>query len=323
MLSRCISQSPKITLNDIASLTGQDAKAMGHIIVADLDLQEGQVLLKMKQLRKILTQHGVNWAYTSLGGYAACDIKRAPIARGDKKIKIQRTTTQNKNKKHTHQSIASYHLLRDMIKGKMIKRSGFQKSELIFEFNAKDRGLLESSVGTDHFDLEISSVKKLGIFRIGITRVRNAKAIKRKTIRLALKRKVYVLLAKKSVVKGQVLSSSNVTMDEVLIEKDNEDYFESFQDVQGKIAKTKISKGKRITTRHITEATLIKRGDEVSVVCKTGQIQLMIKAIAQSDGKKGQYIMLLNKRSKQKFKAQVVGRLAVVMDLNHPQKGNQ
>jgi flagella basal body P-ring formation protein FlgA len=70
-----------------------------------------------------------------------------------------------------------------------------------------------------------------------------------------------------------------------------------------------------ITTRHLSNQPVIKRGDRVTVVLDQDGLEVSTKGVAQEQGHLGKLIRLINPKSKKEFQGLVVDARTVKVQL--------
>lgn len=74
----------------------------------------------------------------------------------------------------------------------------------------------------------------------------------------------------------------------------------------GMEAKRSLKEGKLISEREIGEVVLIKKGNVITAVYKTGQMTITAQAVALEDGARGQKIEAENSKSRKKVYGVVI-----------------
>jgi len=85
----------------------------------------------------------------------------------------------------------------------------------------------------------------------------------------------------------------------------------SAEKVEGTVAKSRIGKGTMIRDSMIAEAPVIRKGDVVKIVAKSGELTVVAQGISKEEGRMGQQVMVQNLRSNKNIPALVVGPGAV------------
>ena len=94
-----------------------------------------------------------------------------------------------------------------------------------------------------------------------------------------------------------------------------DDFFISAEQVVGHILARSVGPQEIITTRHLSNQPVIKRGDNVTVVLDEGGLEISTKGVAQEQGYLGKTIRLLNPKSKKEILGLVVDAKTVKVQL--------
>lgn len=94
-----------------------------------------------------------------------------------------------------------------------------------------------------------------------------------------------------------------------------DDFFTSQEQVVGHMLAKSIGPQEIITTRHLSNQPVIKRGDNVNVVLEQDGLEISTKGIAQEQGQLGKTIRLLNPKSKKEFQGLVLDAKTVKVQL--------
>jgi flagella basal body P-ring formation protein FlgA len=94
-----------------------------------------------------------------------------------------------------------------------------------------------------------------------------------------------------------------------------DDFFISAEQVVGHILAKSVGPQEIITTRHLSNQPVIKRGDNVTVVLDQDGLEVSTKGVAQEQGYLGKTIRLLNPKSKKEIQGLVVNAKTVKVQL--------
>jgi len=133
--------------------------------------------------------------------------------------------------------------------------------------------------------------------------------------------KIYVpvtVRAYRKVVTAAVPLARNQTLEPALLEltekevsRLNQGYFSSFAEVSGKSLNRPLQLSGVLQPNMIVEPMMIKRGDEVIIIAKTGALSVKSPGIAISNGRLGQQIQVRNKSSNRVVMARVINNRQV------------
>jgi flagella basal body P-ring formation protein FlgA len=93
--------------------------------------------------------------------------------------------------------------------------------------------------------------------------------------------------------------------------------------IEGKILRRAVPEGEAIRARDLGEAPDVRRGEEVQVEARSGTALLKFRARAESPGRTGDSILVLNPENRRRFRAVVNGKGSVVVDPGLPPAGTQ
>ena len=94
-----------------------------------------------------------------------------------------------------------------------------------------------------------------------------------------------------------------------------EDFFTSGEQVVGRILSRSVGPQELVTSRHLSNQPIIKRGDEVTVVLDQDGLEISTKGVAQEQGYLGKSIRLQNPKSKKEFQGMVVNAKTVKVQI--------
>jgi len=94
-----------------------------------------------------------------------------------------------------------------------------------------------------------------------------------------------------------------------------DDFFSSAEQVLGHILSKGLGPQEIITSRHLSNKPIIKRGDEVTVVLDQNSLVISTKGVAQERGYLGKSIRIVNPKSKKEFQALVVNAKTVKVEI--------
>jgi len=93
------------------------------------------------------------------------------------------------------------------------------------------------------------------------------------------------------------------------------EFFTSLDQVVGRILARSVGPQEIITSRHLSNQPVIKRGQEVTVVFDQDGLEISTKGVAKEEGYLGKAIRLVNPKSKKEFQGQVVNAKTVKVNL--------
>ncbi|MGD8784112.1 MAG: flagellar basal body P-ring formation chaperone FlgA [Thioalkalispiraceae bacterium] len=136
-------------------------------------------------------------------------------------------------------------------------------------------------------------------------------------IHLPVKVRAYtnVLVASRPIVKNSIIKRQDLQFVHQDISRYYAGVFTNPKDLVGMVAKRSIRHDAVITGRMVEPKRLVKRGDMVTIIAKTGSLQIRTKGEALSDGHQGQVIQVKNHRSGRQVSAEVIAQSTVRVKL--------
>jgi len=124
-----------------------------------------------------------------------------------------------------------------------------------------------------------------------------------------------VIAAAAPISRGQLITSSQLKIEEEIINKGRYLAFTNLEEVQGMVAKQSIRTGSVIRPRQLKAPLLIKRGDNVVIVASNPNISVKMMGTALMDGRYGEQISIKNNQSHRIVRAKVTqsGYVSVIM----------
>lgn len=120
-----------------------------------------------------------------------------------------------------------------------------------------------------------------------------------------VKRRELRLVAVRAIRKGEALGGDNLELREMDATMDDRG-FGALGDVEGKQARAFIAAGKALTRPLVDFPPLIRRGDSVRVIVRSGAVQIEATGTAQRDAREGESLPVLMENSKKTMQARCV-----------------
>jgi len=126
----------------------------------------------------------------------------------------------------------------------------------------------------------------------------------------------YLVVATKDIKRGEVLSPDVLEVQLVEYKRSYRRCFSNIGEVVGMGSARSIKKGEPITDRDIERPYLVKRGDRVTVVVRSGAVDVEVEGIALEPGFKGSRIKVRVPKFRKDIEAVVISEKMVLLDLN-------
>ncbi len=118
--------------------------------------------------------------------------------------------------------------------------------------------------------------------------------------------KKYILVAAREIPRGSIIDATDLMLAEHDVSRIHNGFFQQTERVIGKTAKRGLHPGDIITPGKLASTSTVKRGNQVTILAKIGQIKVRMTGKALSDGAIGERIRVQNKSSKRRIEAIVV-----------------
>jgi len=120
-----------------------------------------------------------------------------------------------------------------------------------------------------------------------------------------------VVTAAVPLARNQALEPALLDLTEKDVSRLTQGYFSSIDAVSGKLLNRPLQLSGVLQPNMIIEPVMIKRGDEVIIIAKTGALLVRSAGVAINDGRLGQQIQVKNKSSKRVVMARVISNKQV------------
>lgn len=132
----------------------------------------------------------------------------------------------------------------------------------------------------------------------------DGKTVANHTVRGKLEAIAQVVVASSRIRKGEIITPEKLQLTEIDISRIDSPYRLPRQ-VIGMQAKRTITSGKPLTSRNVEAPPLVRRGELVRIIAKSGQMQISSTGIAAMDGRPGDSIRIRNIQSNKLIHARV------------------
>ncbi|MBD3264287.1 MAG: flagellar basal body P-ring formation protein FlgA [Candidatus Omnitrophica bacterium] len=113
----------------------------------------------------------------------------------------------------------------------------------------------------------------------------------------------------------ELFSPENLTPVETKYSSLPPDYVKDIDDLEGKVSKVALPKGRVVAYHHLEEPSLIERGQIIRIVASTSNLDIETKGKALRSGKKGEVIKVENIDSGKVIYGKVIDSNTVAVDL--------
>jgi len=158
--------------------------------------------------------------------------------------------------------------------------------------------------------------KLLGEVTLEMVVLRQGQPLKRLKVTGMVRLERQVVCAVKPLAPQEVVKPGDVEVcRRDVTELNFQDFFTSVDQVMGRTLARKVSPQEILTSQHLSNHPLIKKGDEVTVVLEQDGMTITTKGVAREEGHQGRAIRMLNPKSNKEFQAQVLDAKTVQVKL--------
>lgn len=324
-----------VTLAQVATVTGDDAAAIGKLVILDAPGRDN-LELDTDQLRAALSKHKVNWASTSLRGSR---LKLTVTSAGEAKTPAGGPTggpAGSFASPHASGAVnAALSLQTPEAAGSPAAGGGAASS--VYGLTLRDlvaeRLAAIHSVDIDSIRVDYDTTPAVKYLDVPIGDVADASVVPqaapgttRMPLRVELRRRdgtvdFRVLAARIELRKTVTVAASPIDRGEMITEdlvrvetrwvSPAGDAPLSMERVIGASAKRRIETGRLVTRGDVQPPIVVQRGDTVWVLVRSGTFEIRTKAKAMSQARDGESVTMQAEGSKRTFVARMEGRLAI------------
>jgi flagella basal body P-ring formation protein FlgA len=294
-----------LRLRDLADLNGPSAEQLGAVVIdgawAKGTEPGGWSTISIDAVRSALKAHeSANWARLVLRG-SSCVVRRndqpaetaassAPAAPACVSAAPATTGSDSRG------------TLRALILTRLAAFVGDEPANLRLTFEERDAAVLATSLAGR--TAEINPTGSADRIPVAVRIYEHDRLVASATIRVQVEVKRRALIARAPLKRGDVLRAADVAEEErwMLLTAEPASVHSL-----GSIVRGRVTQGQVIRAADLEPATVIRKGDLVSVSCISGSIVVRTTGRALEDGKVGEVIRLEKQGSKKPFNARVAG----------------
>ena len=282
-------KGPKVYLGDVAKITGDDATELANIELTGAAVPGTGKRVHAALLRTRLVDAGIDPGKVTLEGARSVMAKTLSL-------EVTRGAIEQSLREHIQGEMPWE--MNDVTIDLMVSSSGFTvpEGELMFLWRANPQ---YRWVGLGGFRGEV------------LVDGEHQRAL---VCRAKIEAYVEVLVAKKDLLRGKIITSSDVELEKRALSLMKSSPITDPDEVVGNLARSTIHAGQVITSRYLQPRKLVRRGKLVPVEMRAGTLLVKGHALAKMDGHAGDMITLLNPSSKREFMGVVRADGVVVVE---------
>lgn len=291
-----------LRLRDVADLSGESAQRLGGVVIENTWAKGtepgGWVTITIDSVRATLrAQESANWARLVLRG-SSCVVRRTDRPATTDAAPAPSTPTPAPAASPTD----TRGTLRELILTRLSAFVGESPSDVRLTFEDRDAAVLATSVAGR--TAEINPTGSADRMPVSVRIYEHDRLVAGATIRVQIEIKRRSLIARVPLKRGDVLRSADVAEEERWMPLTTEP---AGPGAVGSIIRGRVTQGQVVRAADLEPATVVRKGDLVSVSCVSGSIVVRTTGRALEDGKVGEVIRLEKQGSKKPFNARVAG----------------
>lgn len=138
------------------------------------------------------------------------------------------------------------------------------------------------------------NTNSIGNISVFIDILVNKTTVKKVCVTLNLKVYLDVIVSKKDIKSGEIFSPDLISIENREITQLNRDALTSMEQIKDMVALTGIKRGTIITEKLIDSPVIIRQGEQVYIIAKTGSIEVRALGKARQNGRLGDTIFVVN-----------------------------
>ena len=308
LLDQAGSEGPTIRLSQIAELEGDYATTLGEVEVGRFSEGQATLTVQLSTVRRLLTEAKVNWSDLSLRGRTSCAVSRTTGVAELAKVDNDRAVTTNR--KLAVDSSRAGQTVADLLVAELVRLNQVPRSELEITFQgaADDAGWLNRSAAVGRYEIEPTTTGGLGRTSFNVRRYDPAGTIEQATLTAEVVRVAEVVVALRSIRRGEMFTSQNVGVRQVRLDGDHGTLLDSTDLMLGQTAAGSLREGVVVYADQVAPDVLVQRGEVITVACVSGSLVVRTVGRAAEQGVMGDIIAVRNEQTRETFFATVCGK---------------
>ncbi len=309
----------EIRLGDVARLEGEDAAALGGVVVAVADAaaeRRNAIEIDLPAVRKALDGAGVNWGRLALHG-STCLVRLGGAGEGQAAAEVK---TVAPRRVHEVVEVEGRDTIRARIARDLARHFGVAPLDLRLLFDARDEDLLLQSERGRRVEAQVGAGPNSARVPVTIRVYESQRIVLERTLRVEAEVRVQAVVLAADARRGEILQAEALRTEWMWMAP-GLPIAPSVEGAAGSKARTRLAMGTVLRLDHLESPVIVKRGDLVTVKCLSGSVALTAKARAQADARVGDLIELQLDGAEKAFLARIDGPGRAVADLDQAQRG--
>ena len=266
-----------VRVGDVALVGGPDAERIRAIEVPGEMLGRGRPVA-VEELRRLLSEAGVNWSTTTLRG-GMCVVRLVAPAGG-------RTPVEEDSGEPG--AAPAEERIREALALRIAQILRAEPADVRVEFSPGDAELLDLAAGGRTVEVRVVGASER--MSLAVTVYEEGRIIASRTIRAAVQVRRQVVLASAVKRRGEVLGERDLTRDVQWVPPNSGAV--PPERAIGAAVKSRLNAGEVITEDDLTAAVVVNKGDQVMVRALAGTVSVMTRARALAPARDGELVQL-------------------------------
>ncbi|MAE59940.1 MAG: flagella basal body P-ring formation protein FlgA [Planctomycetaceae bacterium] len=300
-----------VKLRDIARLTGAEAERLGEFEVAKLREGQMRTTVGVSEVLRGLADHRPRWARLTLRGSTRVVIERkaaGPAEVSDERAGVPIRVEGVRSNVGLRLALeGEAETVREHLLGYVHATVGALAADIDVKFSDRDAAALNRRVAGERYEFEPIGSDMVGRLPIVVRCYQDKKLMETLRVRLHVRVRRTVLTATRELRRGEIMDESYLKASRLWMDSDPGRTISDATSASGQTVVRTIAAGRPIVSHDIKPATLVNRGEAVTVRCMSGNLMLTITARAMSDGTLDEVITVRHPGTRESFTARVTG----------------
>jgi flagella basal body P-ring formation protein FlgA len=313
--------TPEIRLEQVATISGpaKDMDTIKSFVLVSSLTNDQTVTLRAWEISQRLSDAGFDANLIDVRGSAKCIVTF--VAEKDNSLQEGPTaatsaTSKPSTIKHGPASLEAK--VYEVIERNLASKGLPEGSKVEIKFNATIRELLALTEPPYHFEIDPQqrSTNWLGLVSLKIRIYRNDDLLQTVPVLAQVQVKAQIAIAARTINSKAKLSNQDVEMSWREITSLSEKFITEMENLADQQAKRMIPPGTIITADMLEPLPLVKRGQLVTVLYNRDGLEIKLIGKVMQNGYRDDTVQVRNERSKEVFRAKVIGAGQVLVDSN-------
>jgi len=317
-----------VQLRDIAALDAAADRAYGDLVVATLDDRNRRVVVTRAQVHAALSEQGVHWGKTSLGGFNRCEVTRraaspteAPAPGGAEPDEPLILANPDAPITIDAPAPGSPNTLGGLLTQRIRDWAGHPET-LRITLASRDRALLDRAASPGEYTVKPLSNARLGRLVFLVERREGGRVVESDRVIFDTARQVRGVVAARRIMRDEPITASDVAMRTMWIDDDELIPVASVDRVVGKVLRHDLKPGSPIVPGVVESPSVVERGQTITVRQVGRGFRISFEAQAGRDAAVGDVIPVRRANSRQRVMARVTGPGQAILQDHVSSKGS-